>query len=424
MKPKLFIYLPFLFLVGAVLIHYFKLPLEWFLVSTGLLVLYTVFGREDKKHEAEAPKQSFDTRNLIEGVGDPAFIYDASFKILAFNNQAEKLFGIKKDEVINKIVEPKDATKPSWQRFTQILFPSLAPTMFIKSKEGEFPQIIDVAFTSPDLHVRTTTSRVIGGDNQFLGFLKIVEDKTQEIRAIKEKSEFITVASHQLRTPVTSVIWAADALASSPLLPPDLKEIALATQDNAKKLGNLVEDLLNISKMEEGRFGYNFAQMDVVEFINKILSAILPQARRLGIKIFFDKPPAALQPIYADEVKLGMAFGNLLDNAIRYNVKDGEVAVRVREVPGQPLVEISVRDTGIGIPAEEVQKLFNKFFRATNAVKFETQGSGLGLYITQSIIQAHGGNLKVESELNKGSVFSFTLPTDRTLIPPTETPVI
>ncbi len=97
--------------------------------------------------------------------------------------------------------------------------------------------------------------------------------------------------------------------------------------------------------------------------------------------------------------------------------------VSVKKLTDAPYVEISVRDTGIGIPPEEVQKLFVKFFRASNALKFATEGSGLGLYIAQNIVRAHGGSMRVESELGRGSIFSFTLPTDYSLIPPKEVPL-
>lgn len=424
MRHKILAFIPLLFLALAVIIGYLNLPLEWFLVSTGLLVLYVVFNKgEIKEVPAANDSGSSDIKNFIEGIAEPALMYDATFKVLAFNSSAEKIFGIKKEDLIGKHIQPKDASNLSWQRFIQILYPSLSPSMINRSKEGEYPQVIDVSFASPDLEARTVTSKIGKEDGKQL-FLKIIHDRTKELTGLKEKNEFVAVASHQLRTPVTSIIWAIESIVNSPSLPEELKEIAISTQENAKRLGNLVEDLLNISRMEEGRLGYNFAPVDAVEFLNKILGAVFPQAKRLGIKIFFDKPSTPVAPMYADEGKLGMAIGNLLDNAIRYNVKDGEVSMRLKEVPNQQFLEISIRDSGIGIPSEEIGKLFGKFFRATNAVKFETHGSGLGLYITQSIIQSHGGSLKVESELNKGSVFTITIPTDKSLIPPAEVPLI
>jgi two-component system sensor histidine kinase VicK len=108
---------------------------------------------------------------------------------------------------------------------------------------------------------------------------------------------------------------------------------------------------------------------------------------------------------------------NLLENAIRYNIDNGEVFVRVDHVEGKPFVQVSVRDTGIGIPPEAIDKLFKKFFRADNATQSQTEGSGLGLYISKNIVNAHGGELWAESELGRGTIMRFTLPTDSSLVP-------
>lgn len=108
---------------------------------------------------------------------------------------------------------------------------------------------------------------------------------------------------------------------------------------------------------------------------------------------------------------------NLLDNAIRYNIKNGEVILTVERLQDKPFIQVSVKDTGIGIPPESVKKIFNKFFRADNAIKAAPNGSGLGLYIVRNIIRRHGGEIWVESELNRGATFYFTLPIDQKLIP-------
>ena len=115
-----------------------------------------------------------------------------------------------------------------------------------------------------------------------------------------------------------------------------------------------------------------------------------------------------------------MVLSNLVDNAIRYNVPNGQIVVTLEKVADQPYVEVRVKDTGIGLPAEEMEKLFSKFFRASNAVKFQADGSGLGLYIARNIIQAHGGQIWAESELNRGTTVHFTIPTDPSLVPQKE----
>jgi signal transduction histidine kinase len=169
--------------------------------------------------------------------------------------------------------------------------------------------------------------------------------------------------------------------------------------------------------MEEGREGYSFETTDIVAFVGKVLADVLPSAQKAGIKIYFDRPTATLPQIMIDSKRLSIAIVNLLENAIRYNVANGEVVVRVAQVPDKPFIEISIRDTGIGIPADAIPNLFKKFYRASNAVASQTEGSGLGLYMARGIVNAHGGELWAESELNRGTIMHVTLPTDPNLLP-------
>jgi signal transduction histidine kinase len=178
-----------------------------------------------------------------------------------------------------------------------------------------------------------------------------------------------------------------------------------------------IEDLLSIAKMEDGEFGYAFEEINVVDFIAKVLADVLPAAQKTGVKIYFDRPAGDLPKPTADPKRLSVALVNILENAIRYNVENGEVIVKADQVAGKPFVMISVKDTGIGVPPEDMPKLFNKFYRAENAMKLQTEGSGLGLYIAKTIVAAHGGEILAESELGRGTTITMTLPTDPSLVP-------
>ncbi len=126
---------------------------------------------------------------------------------------------------------------------------------------------------------------------------------------------------------------------------------------------------LNIAKMEDGQFGYQFEDADVSDFLAKVLADVLPAAQKAGIKLYFDRPSEALPHVMIDPKRLSLAVTNLLENAIRYNVENGEVTVKADKMQDKPYVVVSVKDTGIGIPPEAVANLFKKFFRAENAVK-------------------------------------------------------
>jgi signal transduction histidine kinase len=295
--------------------------------------------------------------------------------------------------------------------------------MVPRSKSGEYPQVVDISFEGPELELRTITAPLADATGHVSGFMKIIRDRTHEVSLARSKTEFITVASHQLRTPTTNIEWTLEALAGNANLDADSKTLLDNAIVSARQLKSVVEDLLSISRIEEGRFGYEFEDTDLVAFLQKILAEVLPQARRVGISLYFDPPAEQLPKVRIDSKKLSMAFTNLVDNAIRYNVANGSVTVAVQKQSDQPYLEVSVKDTGIGVSPEDAEKLFAKFFRAGNAVKTKADGSGLGLYITQNIIQSHGGSVWMESELNRGSIFHFTLPTDFSLIPPKEVPL-
>ncbi len=357
---------------------------------------------------------------VLEGLEDAVIAYEEGFRAVFFNGAAERLFGVPAKSVINHVFSPRDIEQAGWRTLIQVIFPSLAPRIIVRSSEGEALQVVDISFSDPNLELRVTTLPLRDDSGKMAGFIKIIRDRTAFIEAIRSKSEFVTVASHQLRTPVTEVTWALESLSHAEEMNDTDKTIVTTALASSRGLARRIEDLLNIAKMEEGQFGYSFEESDPVDFIAKTLADVLPSADRAGVKLYFDRPASALPPVFIDPKRLSLALVNLLENAIRYNVQNGEVVVKADQAPDKPFVVVSVKDTGIGIPPEDMPKLFNKFYRAENAMKLQTEGSGLGLYIVRGIIRAHGGDIWVESELNRGSTFTFTLPTDQSLVPQRE----
>lgn len=374
------------------------------------------------KQPAGAPEQktnieSRELERIIQNLDDALIIYDRDFRILFFNPAAEKLFGIGAGSVIGKPFQPQEAEKPEFRILVQALFPSLAPVMVPRSAAGAWPQVVDVSFEEPTLELRITTSLLESDESGQTKFLKIIRDRTREISLLKAKSEFLTVASHQLKTPITDISWGLETLNDDKSLSEPNREIVRHAFDASRLLLKIVEDFLNIAKIEEGKFGYRFEPTDIVAFLNRILSQTSYQANQAGVRLYFDAPQTPLPMAIVDAQKLSLAVTNLLENAIRYNVKNGEVIVKVRPLENKPFLEVSVKDTGIGVASDALEKMFTKFFRAENAIKFQTEGSGLGLYIAKNVIRAHGGEIRAESELNRGTVISFTLPTDPKLVP-------
>lgn len=356
-------------------------------------------------------------KSILASIDDVLIVYDGDFKIILFNSFAEKLFRIPATSAIGHVLSARDVENDSWRVLAQVVFPSLAPRVVVRSKEGDTPQVANVSFTDPELELRVTTMPVLGDNGAPLAFMKIIRDRTMLVAALRSKNEFITVASHQLRGPVTDINWALQSLSQVAELNDTNKMIVSTAAAASQNLLRRIEDLLNIAKMEDGQFGYNFETTDIVDYMAKILADILPAARKAGVKIYFDRPTDPMPPVTIDVKRLSLVATNLLENAIRYNTENGEVTVKIDRVQDKPFVVISVKDTGIGVPPDAIGKLFTKFYRADNALKSQTEGSGLGLYIAKGIVLAHGGQIWAESELNRGTTISFTLPTDPNLVP-------
>jgi signal transduction histidine kinase len=375
---------------------------------------------EEVKEARKSDVEQDEVESLLNGVPCAVIAYDSDFKVVWFNAIAERLFRLPASEVVGSVLSPRDTADPKRQILAQTVFSSLAPRVVQVSQEGEQPEVYDLSFTDQELEFRVTTVVIRDVAGRPSMFFKIILDRSQLVAAIRSKSEFITVASHQLRGPMTDISWALQTLQSDTGLSDTNKLIVTNALAASKGLIGRIEDLLSVTRLEEGQMGYDFKEMDVVDFVGKVLAGVLPSAQMAGIKMYFDRPTGTLPHVMIDEKRLAIALTNFLENAIRYNVANGEVIVRVEQVSGKPFVEVSIRDTGIGIPADAIPNLFKKFFRAENAVASQTEGSGLGLYMAKGIVNAHGGEVSVDSEVNRGTVMHFTLPTDSALIPKRE----
>ena len=226
----------------------------------------------------------------------------------------------------------------------------------------------------------------------------------------KVKSEFISIAAHQLRTPLTKIKWSLKSLMSGDYgaVNPRQLEVLKDGYLSNEKMIKLINDLLDLSKLEDMNLGYSFKKSKIEDIAEAAIESFSSMAKEKGVDLILKKPKAPVPPITMDSRKISLVFGNLIDNALNYTPKGGKVEVAL-ENSGKH-VTVSVRDNGIGIPEEDIKGIFTRFFRAKNAIRIKTDGTGLGLYIAKSIVKIHGGNMRVESEEGKGTVFYFTIP--------------
>ena len=244
--------------------------------------------------------------------------------------------------------------------------------------------------------------------NQIASFIKNTEIVERERALEKTKSEFVFLAAHQLRTPLSATKWAMKMLMEGNFgqINQKQKELLENGYQSNERMVALVNDLLNVASIEEGKFGYNFVLADFSGIIDEAIKEQTLLTQRKNIEINFQKP-AELFKIKIDCQKIKLALGNLLENAINYSRTGGSVKITLKR-RGPSSVEVAIKDKGIGIPKEHFLRLFSKFFRAKNAIQVHPDGSGLGLFISKNIIEKHGGKIRIESEEEKGTTVYFT----------------
>ena len=236
--------------------------------------------------------------------------------------------------------------------------------------------------------------------------------------ANRMKSEFVSIASHQLRAPLTNLKWTMEFLISGKKLK-NQREYFKIIQENSKRMEELVNDLLLVSRIEQGKiFLNNKEKVNIKVLIEKLILRFKTFSDALNVEIIF-KTQENLPMVFVDSSQIKLVIENLLDNAVKYikppkknprprNNRKEKVEIKLSKINKNLFFEI--KDTGVGIPKEDQKYIFQRFFRSKNIMKYQTQGTGLGLYIAKGIIEKLGGEIGFKSKEEKGSTFWFTIP--------------
>jgi two-component system, OmpR family, phosphate regulon sensor histidine kinase PhoR len=240
----------------------------------------------------------------------------------------------------------------------------------------------------------------------------------------RQKTDFLSTVSHELRTPLTSIRGYLELLEDDgDALPPQVGQVLDVIGRNVTRLGGLIEDLLTLGRIESGAVRFTPRRFDVVAMAESVVRSLAPQAARAQVTIRLDVPDCPVH-LHGDEHQIERVLLNLVNNAVKFTPAGGRVGIEVDQlarpdVEGaeQPWVRITVSDTGIGIPIADQQNLFNRFFRAANAVSAQIPGTGLGLSIVRRIVEAHGGDVDLASRPGQGTTFGVSIPCQR-LAPP------
>ncbi len=359
--------------------------------------------RETVRFESLQLLENQKFKMAVDGVADHVVITDPEGKIIYANLAAEKMTGYGREEMIGN--------KPSlWgKQMDQEFYKSFWKTI----KFDKLPFVGEFKNKRKNGEIYDAESDVspILDENGEIAFFVGIERDISKAKAIdKMKSEFVSLASHQLRTPLSAVKWFGEMLINGDAgeLTKSQKEyLGTMIESNEREI-SIVNSLLNVSRIESGKIMIAPKMTDLKELVGTIISEVKVASGNEQRDISFSATADVPKEVMIDPDLIRHVYTNLLNNSIRYTDREGMIKVTL-EVQGGEIVS-SVSDDGIGVPEGEKLRVFEKFFRATNALKKYTDGNGLGLYLVKAIITSSGGRVWFENNLDKGTTFMFTLP--------------
>ncbi|MBW3569159.1 PAS domain-containing sensor histidine kinase [Candidatus Parcubacteria bacterium] len=362
------------------------------------------------KQLQESAKETVEERikaeALFTSIGDGAMVTDEKGRVTKVNKTALELLGFSRKELMGKwfpgaVVALNSEGEPieAMERPLTLVFLSgktvSQKARYVKKDGGQLPVYI-------------TVSPIVLEDKP-IGAIEVFRDISREDEIDRLKSEFISTASHQLRTPLSAINTYANMLSGGfqgELTKGQEKYLNIIIKASAR-MNELISTLLDISRIEAGKISHNPEKIDILALINGIITEQKRMAEIKKIKITVQHKKN-LPVVISDPLLLGEIYSNLISNAIKYTPKKGRVDIELK-VSQNELI-FSVKDTGYGIPAALHNRIFTKFFRAENAARHETTGTGLGLYLAWQIAEVLGGRLWFKSRENVGSTFYFALP--------------
>ena len=380
-------------------------------------------------------------RRLLEAAPDGIVEVDGSGRIVLVNSQAERLFGYRREELLGQSVEilipdrfrERHPTHRSGYCAHSVIRPmgSGLDLRALRADGTEFAVDINLSpfkgETGPGVIcvIRDVTERK-AVEEQIKMLNQSLEQRTRDLavtnteleirnreveKANRLKSNFLATMSHELRTPLNSIIGFSDLLAEQTAGPLTQKQERFVghVKESSRHLLALINDILDLSKIEAGRLELKYESFPMRVAADEVLSTVRPLAAAKRIELGTEL--SANLTLCADRVRLKQVLYNLLSNAIKFTPQEGRVRLVARSEAS--LVTVSVIDTGIGIPREEQESIFEPFYQLPASAQGVREGTGLGLSITKLLVEQHGGRIWMESELNKGSRFNFTIPCRR-----------
>ena len=351
-----------------------------------------------EESQTEQARARRDLEDVLASLQDAVLVVDAQSRLRFVNQAALRLFGLRIEDVLGaNLIE----ALPSF---------GIDAAMRAALYDGQ-SSAQEIHLYAPKLReVFLRVAPVYSGAGAEVGAVAIVQDMTELRRLERVRRDFVANASHELRTPIANIRATAETLLHAPgdaqligrFLPPLISE--------AERLSRLVSDLLDLARAEAGEKPAR-APVELKRTVQSVVDSLSDKAARNAVRIEWH--PNGIAPVVSgDAAALEQVAFNLLDNALSYTPKGGQVALQLRETTGEKTAAVlEVSDTGLGIPADDLPRVFERFYRVDKARSRSEGGTGLGLAIVKHIVENHGGHVEVESQEGRGTTFRVELPT-------------
>lgn len=335
---------------------------------------------------------------IVMSISDPLMVLDTNYKITLINNAFENFFNIKEADVVNKYFLEAVRNSDLYDHIHAV----------VKNNDSNNSKIISFISGDKDFYFNVIANIVKNTDNNITGLVLLFQNVTRLKQIEKMKANFISTVSHEFKTPLTSIMIGASLITDENIgeLNEKQRKIIDTIKEDGEKLSELVTNLLQLSKIESDKSIFQIQPCSVIGIADNCIRGFYDVAESKEIKLFYDIDDN-LPKVKADQEKICWVINNLISNALKFTNAGDEICVSAQVQHGKMC--ISVKDTGIGIPEEYREKIFDKFVQVKD-YRSESHGTGLGLTISKEIVEAHGGEIWCESKLDVGSIFTFTLP--------------
>ncbi len=351
------------------------------------------------------------SKAILEAVADGVIVTDANRIITLFNQSAEKILGLERAAVLGKSLEHFSGLfGRATHQWMQTIVTWSQDTRAYRSGDTYAEQL-----TLEDARVIAVRLAPVILRSDFLGTVSIFQDVTHQVEVDRLKSEFVATVSHELRTPMTSIKGYVEILlmGAAGQLSEQQNNFLQVVKSNTERLTVLVNDLLDVSQIESGKVTLSLQPVNMDDLLDNAIADLQRRISGDAKKVVLGKKaPPNLPRSLADPDRIRRVIDNLLDNAFQYNLPDGSITVSLSLNEEDGVIQVDVKDSGVGIPFEDQEQVFERFYRGESTLNLGVAGTGLGLSIVRNLVEMHGGRIWLTSsgKAGQGSTFSFTLP--------------